>query len=136
MEPGLLGNTIRQARLNCKMTQEELAEAVQITPTHLKHIESEHRKPSVEVLFSLASILHFSIDALLLPDINRTRTQKTHEILSLISSCTVSEMDVLLAALHELAHQQHFHDFCHALNLSHSVQNPVFYLFIHPRHLL
>ena len=31
MEPGLLGNTIRQARLNCKMTQEELAEAVQIT---------------------------------------------------------------------------------------------------------
>ena len=81
MEPGLLGNTIRQARLNCKMTQEELAEAVQITPTHLKHIESEHRKPSVEVLFSLASILHFSIDALLLPDIDRTRTQKTHEIL-------------------------------------------------------
>ena len=106
MEPGLLGNTIRQARLNCKMTQEELAEAVQITPTHLKHIESEHRKPSVEVLFSLASILHFSIDALLLPDINRTRTQKTHEILSLISSCTVSEMDVLLAALHELEHQK------------------------------
>ena len=96
MEPGLLGNTIRQARLNCKMTQEELAEAVQITPTHLKHIESEHRKPSVEV----------SIDALLLPDINRTRTQKTHEILSLISSCTVSEMDVLLAALHELEHQK------------------------------
>ena len=82
------------------------AEAVQITPTHLKHIESEHRKPSVEVLFSLASILHFSIDALLLPDINRTRTQKTHEILSLISSCTVSEMDVLLAALHELEHQK------------------------------
>ena len=106
MEPGLLGNTIRQARLNCKMTQEELAEAVQITPTHLKHIESEHRKPSVEVLFSLASILHFSIDALLLPDINPTRTQKTHEILSLISSCTVSEMDVLLAALHELEHQK------------------------------
>ena len=52
MKPGLLGNTIRQARLNCKMTQEELAEAVQITPTHLKHIESEHRKPSIEVLFS------------------------------------------------------------------------------------
>ena len=27
--------------------EEELAEAVQITPTHMKHIESEHRKPSV-----------------------------------------------------------------------------------------
>ena len=45
MKQGLLGNTIRQARLDCKMTQEELAEAVQITPTHMKHIESEHRNP-------------------------------------------------------------------------------------------
>ena len=106
MKPGLLGNTIRQARLNCKMTQEELAEAVQITPTHLKHIESEHRKPSIEVLFSLASILHFSLDALLLPDADRIHTQKTHEILSLISSCTTSELEVLLAALHELNHQK------------------------------
>lgn len=106
MKPGLLGNTIRQARIDCKMTQEELAEAVQITPTHLKHIESEHRKPSVEVLFALASILHFSVDALLLPDTDREHTQKTHEILSLISACSTSELDVFLAALHELEHQK------------------------------
>ena len=42
MEQGLLGNTIRQARIDNNMTQEQLAELVQITPTHLKHIESEH----------------------------------------------------------------------------------------------
>ena len=60
MEKGLLGNTIRQARIDNKYTQEELAEKIGITATHLKHIESEHRKPSIEVLFSLASELHIS----------------------------------------------------------------------------
>jgi transcriptional regulator with XRE-family HTH domain len=54
MKDGLLGDTIRQARMDNKMTQEQLAEAINISPTHMKHIESEHRKPSVDVLFSLA----------------------------------------------------------------------------------
>ena len=51
MKDGLLGDTIRRARMDNKMTQEQLAEAINISPTHMKHIESEHRKPSVEVLF-------------------------------------------------------------------------------------
>lgn len=51
MKDGLLGDTIRQARMDNKMTQEQLAEAINISPTHMKHIESEHRKPSVDVLF-------------------------------------------------------------------------------------
>ena len=61
MKDGLLGDTIRRARMDNKMTQEQLAEAINISPTHMKHIESEHRKPSVEVLFLLADVLNFSM---------------------------------------------------------------------------
>ena len=106
MEQGLLGSTIRQARLNCKMTQEELAEAVHITPTHLKHIESVHRKPSIEVLFSLASILHFSLDALFENNPNNEYSRKKNEIQVLLNTCTESELDIFMAALHELIHQK------------------------------
>lgn len=106
MEQGLLGNTIRQARLDNHMTQEELAELVQITPTHLKHIESEHRKPSIEVLFALASVLHFSLDALLIPKKSREQAKRKNELNLLISSCTDNELKVLIAALQELAHQK------------------------------
>ena len=49
MEQGLLGNTIRQARLDNHMTQEELAELVQITPTHLKQTK---RKNELNLLIS------------------------------------------------------------------------------------
>lgn len=106
MKQGLLGNTIRQARLDCKMTQEELAEAVQITPTHMKYIESEHRKPSVEVLFALVSVLHISLDALLIPESAQSQTRKIHQINSMLPDCTDDELDVLLAALHELERQK------------------------------
>ena len=62
---GILGNAIRAARISNNLSQEELAELVDITPTHLKHIESEHRKPSIEVLFRLAKVLNMSVDNIL-----------------------------------------------------------------------
>lgn len=106
MKQGLLGNTIRQARIDNKLTQEQLAELVQITPTHLKHLESEHRKPSIEVLFALASVLHFSLDALLLTDETSEHARRKNELNLLIDECTDSELDVLIASLRELVHQK------------------------------
>lgn len=50
LEEGILGNSIRTARIKKGLPQEQLAELAGITPTHLKHIESEHRKPSIEVM--------------------------------------------------------------------------------------
>ena len=64
----VLGEAIRSARLSKHMTQEELAEALNITPMHLRQIESERRRPSVEGLLHLAVILNLSLDALLFPE--------------------------------------------------------------------
>ena len=41
---------------------------IDITVTHLKHLESEHRNPSIEVLFKLVSTLNLSIDNLFAND--------------------------------------------------------------------
>jgi transcriptional regulator with XRE-family HTH domain len=106
MQPGLLGNTIRQARIDNKLTQEQLAELVQITPTHLKHIESEHRKPSIEVLFALAETLHFSLDALFITDGSKEHSRRKNELQLLINTCSDNELDVLIAALRELSTQK------------------------------
>ncbi len=106
MKPGLLGNTIRQARIDNKLTQEQLAELVQITPTHLKHIESEHRKPSIEVLFALAEVLHFSLDALLMTNESYEHSKRKNELSLLIDTCSDNELDVVIAALRELSSQK------------------------------
>lgn len=104
LKKGKLGNAIRQARLDNKLTQEELAEMVDITPTHLKHIESEHRKPSVEVLFKLAIHLHMSLDALLISDDAASeKLRQYQEIQWLLRGCSDKEIIAVQALLRELS---------------------------------
>ena len=38
LKDGILGTAIRNARQKHNLSQEQLAELVEITPTHLKHI--------------------------------------------------------------------------------------------------
>ena len=63
-----LGEAIRSARMRKGLTQEALAELLDITPIHLKNMESSRRKPSVPLLFQMMEILDFSVDELVFPD--------------------------------------------------------------------
>ena len=63
-----LGNIIRTARMKKGYTQENLAEMLDITPSHLKMMEGGRRNPSVPVLFQMMKLLDFSVDALVFPE--------------------------------------------------------------------
>ena len=63
-----LGEAIRAARMKKGLTQEVLAERLDITPIHLKNIEGHRRLPSVPLLFELMKILDLSVDALVFPE--------------------------------------------------------------------
>ena len=53
-----IGNIIREARINQQMTQEQLSEAVDITPAFIGHIERGDRSLSLTTLVGVANILH------------------------------------------------------------------------------
>lgn len=101
MEDGKLGRAIRAARLAQHLSQEELAEMVSITPTHLKHIESEHRKPSLEVLWKLALILHLSLDSLLFPAPDGDTAAFSYAE-NLLRQCDSKQLRVITATLEAL----------------------------------
>ena len=63
-----LGEAIRAARIRRGLTQEALAELLDITPIHLKNMESARRNPSVPLLFQMMALLDFSVDELVFPD--------------------------------------------------------------------
>lgn len=94
IEEGALGDAVRTARINKDMSQEQLAELVGITPTHLKHIESEHRKPSIEVLFRLTKILNLSLDALIFSDIS-SYDAHLQQLKHLLPKCSENELLIL-----------------------------------------
>lgn len=101
MEKGQLGNAIRAARMGKGLSQEQLAEMVNITPTHLKHIESEHRKPSVDVLWKLATILNLSLDCLLFPS-GPNRNWEYEKAKLLLDKCSKKQLKVIIATLEAL----------------------------------
>lgn len=63
-----LGEAIRAARMKKGLTQEALAERLDITPIHLKNMEGHRRLPSVPLLFEMMKILDLSVDALVFPE--------------------------------------------------------------------
>ena len=62
-----LGNAIRAARMKRGYTQDQLSEALDITPGHLQQMEGGRRNPSVPLLFQMMELLDFSVDALVFP---------------------------------------------------------------------
>lgn len=106
LEKGILGNTIRNSRIKKGLSQETLAEMVGITPTHLKHIESEHRKPSIDVLIEIAQILQMSIDNIIFPQESEI-ILKINEIENGLSDCTANELQIMLDVLYSLKKNIH-----------------------------
>ena len=100
MEQKILGNAIRSARIKNGLSQESLAELIGTTPTHLKHLESEHRKPSIEVLFKLCKTLHFSLDSIIFETDFRNTYKK--EIVLLLNECNDNELRIIQDLIHSL----------------------------------
>ena len=59
-----LGQRIRMRRETLKLTQQELAEALELTPQHISAIEQEKRAPSLPALAKLAIELGVTVDYL------------------------------------------------------------------------
>ena len=60
-----IGQRIKKYRKKKNLSQEQLAEKVNISPTHMSHIETGATKLSLQVLVDLAQALDTSTDSLL-----------------------------------------------------------------------
>jgi len=59
-----LGSIIREARINQQFTQEQLSEAIDVTPAFIGHIERGERSLSLVTLVKIAKRLNISMDYL------------------------------------------------------------------------
>ena len=70
------GARIRELRMKNGLTQETLAEDLNITDVHLRRIESGVRGGSIELLIEFADYFHVSLDYLILGRGGRTDEAK------------------------------------------------------------
>ena len=90
-----IGQRIRKIRKIQGISQEELAEKVGISVTHMSHIETGNTKMSLSVFAALAHELNVKADELLYDDLNKVRDLNTNEILEILNVSTTQEICIL-----------------------------------------
>ncbi len=80
MNKALIGERIRIAREDKKLTQEKFAECIGISTTSLSNIEQGKTSTNVKNLLTIAKVLDISIDVLLSEEKNKIDKMYIHEI--------------------------------------------------------
>jgi transcriptional regulator with XRE-family HTH domain len=93
-----LGARIRELRLYEKMTQERLAEDVNVTSKHISNIENGASKVSVETLINIANSLNTTMD-FILQDSILCDGGLEKEITSLLKDCSKEKKERLVEYL-------------------------------------
>ena len=96
MDYYMIGQRVRKFRKAHSFSQEELAEKVGISTTHMSHIETGNTKLSLAVLVNLAFALNVSTDDILFdhPVINNSLLMD--KALESLEKCTTQELKIIL----------------------------------------
>lgn len=87
-----IGKRIKIARIRADLTQEKLAEFIDISPTHLSNIETGTTRVSLTTIVNLANTLSVTVDDLLCDNVVKAKVQFESDIAALIESCDEYEI--------------------------------------------
>lgn len=87
MDACAVGARIKIAREQAEMTQEELAEALNMSSTHISVIERGIKSPKLETFVNIANILHVSSDVLLQDVVEHASDGIASELSAAIAKC-------------------------------------------------
>lgn len=90
-----IGQRIRKNRKALSLSQDELAEMVSISSTHMSHIETGNTKLSLPVLVSIAKALEVRTDELLFEEATISRGEDLRDITELLDSCSSRELSII-----------------------------------------
>ena len=100
MDQKAIGKRIKSAREKKGLTQEQLAEQVNLSPMHISVIERGNKLPRLETLIKIANVLDVSADTLLQDVVNNQIKLRTSESSNLIAQLSREDQRRVLAALH------------------------------------
>lgn len=90
-----IGQRIRKFRKAKRLSQEELAELVGISTTHMSHIETGNTKLSLNVLVDIAAALNVLADDLL-SETGPTQTNSAYQtIYDTLTTCTPQQVKIM-----------------------------------------
>ena len=102
MDLGAIGARIKAAREKAGMTQEDLAAAVEMSPTHISVIERGVKPPKLATLVKIANALKVSSDMLLQDVVEYASDGLASELSVAISKLPKKDQERMLNAVRAL----------------------------------
>lgn len=90
-----IGKRIKIARIKADLTQERLAEAVEISPTHMSNIETGTTRVSLSAIVNLANALSVTVDDLLCDSVVKAKVQFEKDIAAVLDDCDEHEIRII-----------------------------------------
>lgn len=97
-----IGSKIKEARERAHLTQEELAEIVDISPTHMSVIERGVKTPKLDTFVRIVKALNLSSDALLQDGIEHADESIMAELSVRLGRLSEKEQNRILNAIRAL----------------------------------
>lgn len=90
-----IGTRIRAARRRKGLTQEQLADAVDVGTTHISHIETGNTIPSLKTFIAIVNVLGCSADELLCRELKTAKTITNNWVSELLADCNTQETKII-----------------------------------------
>lgn len=90
-----IGQQIRKIRKAHGLSQEELAEKINISTTHMSHIETGNTKLSLPVFVDIATVLDVRTDELLDSAPHAVKSVAVEEISAILENCNAQQIKVI-----------------------------------------
>ena len=87
-----IGKRIKIARIKADLTQERLAEMLEISPTHMSNIDTGTTRVSLTAIVSLANALSVTVDDLLCDSVVKSKVQFEKDIAGILADCDEYEI--------------------------------------------
>lgn len=91
-----IGARIRAIRIEKKITQEQLAEAVGVGTSHISHIETGSGTASLETLVQIINALNCSADELLCLEVKSAKPFLNNWLSEIVADCDPTETKLIL----------------------------------------
>ncbi len=99
------GSAIKNARLDCGLTQEALAEKAGISCRYLIAIENEGRIPKLPTVYRLICGMHISADRIFYPE-QLSENSERAQLIHMLEVCSDRDVHVLLCAAKAMLQKQ------------------------------
>lgn len=96
-----LGQIMKKARLEQRLTQEEIAERIGCHPQYYKNLENDKGTPSIQLFCTIMRTLNISADSYVYPNQN-ANNPCYQKIIQLLEQCSQYQLSVLLATAEAL----------------------------------